>query len=137
MAETYRLLLSDFTETGTFLTDCRKLIKYQFHENPSSVTELFHADGQRYKQKDSNDKANSRYSQFCEGALQTAHILTNPAADSSVSSEEWKRTRHEESIRYKRSYHQQLLLITSMHTDTFENGGRISVTDISHEQLTL
>jgi hypothetical protein len=135
MAETYRLLLSDFTETGTFLTDCRKLIKYQLHENPSSVTELFHADGQTHKQRDSNDKANSRYSQFCEGALQTASILTNTAADSSVSSEEWKRTRHEEFIRYKRSYHQQLITLT--HTDTFENGGRISVTDISHEQLTF
>jgi hypothetical protein len=30
----------------------RKLLKYQFHENPSSGAELFHADGQTEKETD-------------------------------------------------------------------------------------
>ena len=30
--------------------------------------ELFLADGQTYRRKDTHDEANSRFSQFCEGA---------------------------------------------------------------------
>ena len=38
----------------------------KFHDYPSSE---FHADGRRGEQTDIHKEANSRFSQFCEGAL--------------------------------------------------------------------
>jgi hypothetical protein len=67
--EKYPLLLPDFNETWTFLTDFRKILKYQKLNKLLSVgAELFHADGRTDWQKDRHDKTNSRTSQLCERA---------------------------------------------------------------------
>jgi hypothetical protein len=62
----YQLFLSDFNETSVFVTDFREKLKYkvlsksvQWEPNCSLL---------RGRQKDGYDKANSRFSEFCERA---------------------------------------------------------------------
>jgi len=43
-----------------------KYTNTKFHENPSIGTELFHAEGRTDRQTDRHNKANSRFSKFCE-----------------------------------------------------------------------
>jgi hypothetical protein len=59
----YPLFLSDFNETWILLTDFRKNPQISYFMNIRPVgAELFHTDGQ------TDDEANSRFSQFCERA---------------------------------------------------------------------
>jgi hypothetical protein len=56
----YLLFLPDFNETLIFSTVFEKYSKIKFHDPVAA--ELFRAD----RRKDRHDKANSRFSQFCE-----------------------------------------------------------------------
>jgi len=57
------LFLSDFNETWNSQTDFRKIPIPNFMKNRSVLAELFYVDGRR---TDRHDKANSRFSRFCE-----------------------------------------------------------------------
>jgi len=59
----YPLLLSCGNETCVFWTDFLKTLKYQIRESPSGGSRIV-ACGRT----DRHDKANSRFSQFCERA---------------------------------------------------------------------
>jgi len=76
----YPRLLSYFNVTLSFSTDYRKTPKIKFHENPSSETELFHADREREGRTGRHAKANSRFSQFCESTLNVSITLVYTAA---------------------------------------------------------
>jgi len=52
--------------------DFEKPSNITFHENPSSWSQLFHADGQ-----DTHDEGNSRFSQFCERAKKKLCDISN------------------------------------------------------------
>jgi len=61
----YPLFLSDFNETGIFLDKCSNNTEIlNFIKILPREVELFHSE----RQTDRHDEANSRYSQFSEGA---------------------------------------------------------------------
>jgi hypothetical protein len=69
----YPLFLSDFNETWIFSTLSKNIqILNVMKMNPVGAG-LFHADGRTQREKDGrtdrHDEANSRFSQFCEGAI--------------------------------------------------------------------
>jgi len=45
-----------------------KCTDIKFHENSPVVSESFHVVGRKDGRTDGHDEANSRFSQFCEGA---------------------------------------------------------------------
>jgi len=67
----YPLFLSDFNETLTFSTKFRKISNIKFHKNSSRGSRVIpcgRADRNMDRQTDRHDKANTRFSQFCERA---------------------------------------------------------------------
>jgi hypothetical protein len=63
----YSLLLPEFNKTQCFSTDFRKISQVGISLKIRSVgAELFHADGRTDRQTGEHDRANSRFSQFCE-----------------------------------------------------------------------
>ena len=62
----YPLSLSDIYKIIIFSTDLEKYLNINFHENPSRVVELFHAEGRIGGQTGKHDKANSCFSQVFE-----------------------------------------------------------------------
>jgi len=60
----YLLLLWDFNETSLFLTNIRKILKYQISWK-SVGTEVFHAGERTGGQTDMTNEGNSCFSQFC------------------------------------------------------------------------
>jgi hypothetical protein len=79
----YPLFLSNCNENWIFSRDFRKILKYQIswksvQKEPScSMRKEGRTDGQTERRKDGHDEANSRLSQFCEGAYNTVSCLHN------------------------------------------------------------
>jgi hypothetical protein len=63
----YRLSFSDFNENRIFSADFFKYSHNEFHENPSSGSQVVPC-GQTDGQRDGHDEADNRFSQFCERA---------------------------------------------------------------------
>ena len=66
--------MPDFDDILIFSTDFLKILKYKFHENPSTggpVIPCGKTDGRTERQ----DEANGRLSQFCERASRTDRRL--------------------------------------------------------------
>jgi hypothetical protein len=57
-------VIPDCNETWIFPTEFQKTSNIIFRKNPSNGSRVVHADGRT----DGHDKANSRFSQFCESA---------------------------------------------------------------------
>jgi hypothetical protein len=66
----YQLFLSSFSENGIFITDFRKILKYQISWKSVQWKQScpMRMDGRTDGQTDRHDEANSRFSQFCERA---------------------------------------------------------------------
>ena len=66
----YPLCLSGFKKLEFSRQIFKKSLNIKFHKIRSVGAELFHAD----RQTDRHDEANSRFSQFCEGAEDVIRI---------------------------------------------------------------
>jgi len=63
----YGLFLLDFNEAWIFSEEFRRIFKYQILWKSSSASRVVPC-GQTEEQTDTEDEANSRFSQFCERA---------------------------------------------------------------------
>ena len=70
-----------------FRTDLQKYSNIKFHENPSSGTELFHADGQRDRMTAGHDEANSCLRNFANAPKSEMKAFFEPM-DCNVCSEQ-------------------------------------------------
>ena len=76
------LFLSDFHETGIFLTDVQKILKIpNFMKIRPVRTELFHLD----ERTERHDEANSCFSQFCELSQKLIQNLITVQQDATYS----------------------------------------------------